>query len=161
MADTAETEPRSAATAETGVGRAARLLAVLGTLPFILLAAWLYAIEPDHPWRAGTIMLLATWSGLFLTFLGGIRWGVAMRDTHPSATSDLVISVLPLGFGCAALAAPMPYAFAALAVIFAALGAWDTYASHEGSTPRWYGRLRSWQTVLIVGAMILAFAGTS
>jgi hypothetical protein len=161
MADAAETEALPAAAVETHVARAARLLAVLGTLPFIVLAAWLYAIAPDHPWRAGTIMLLATWSGLFLTFLGGIRWGVAMRDTHPSATSDLVISVLPLGFGCAALAAPMPYAFAALAVTFAALGAWDAYASHEGSAPRWYGRLRSWQTVLIVGAMILAFAGTS
>lgn len=159
MAD-AETERVSPAEAETRLGRPARLLAVLGTVPFVLLAVWLYAIAPDHPWRAGTTTLLATWSGLFLTFLGGIRWGVAMRDTHPSAGSDLLISVLPLGFGCAALVAPVPYAFAALAVVFAALGAWDTYATHEGSAPRWYGKLRTWQTVLIVAAMILAFAAT-
>jgi hypothetical protein len=160
MADSAETEMISSAEAEKRVARSARLLAVLGTVPFILLAVWLYAIAPDHPWRAGTVQLLAVWSGLFLTFLGGIRWGVAMRDSSPSAGSDLLLSVLPLGFGCAALAAPMPYSFAALAAIFAALGAWDTYASHEGSAPRWYGRLRSWQTVLIVAAMILAFAAT-
>jgi hypothetical protein len=161
MADAAETNAPSAVANDARLGRAARLLAVVGTVPFIVLAAWLYAIAPDHPWRAGTIELLATWSGLSLTFLGGIRWGVAMRDTQPSATGDLVTSVLPLGFGCAALAAPMPYAFAALAVIFAALGAWDAYASHEGSAPRWYGSLRSWQTVLVVGSMILAFAATS
>jgi hypothetical protein len=160
MAD-GEIEILSPAQVEARLGRYARWLAVIGTVPFVLLAVWLYAIQPDHPWRAGTITLLATWSGLFLTFLGGIRWGVAMRDNNPSAGSDLWISVLPLGFGCAALAAPMPYAFAALAVIFAALGAWDTYASHEGSAPRWYGRLRSWQTVLIVAAMVLAFAATS
>jgi len=161
MADASEPEILSPAELEARLGRPARVLAVLGTVPFVVLAVWLYAIAPEHPWRAGTVELLAIWSGLFLTFLGGIRWGVAMRDSHPSAGSDLLISVLPLGFGCAALAAPMPYAFAALAVIFAALGAWDTYATHEGSAPRWYGRLRSWQTVLIVAAMILAFAATS
>ncbi len=144
-----------------GVGRTGRWLAILGTFPFVILAAWLYAIAPDHPWRAGTIMLLSTWSGLFLTFLGGIRWGVAMHDRRTGATRDLLVSVLPLGFGCAALSAPVPYVFAALAAIFAALGAWDSLASHAQAAPAWYGRLRVWQTIIIVVTLIVAFVATS
>jgi hypothetical protein len=84
-----------------------------------------------------------------------------MLDRRPGAARDLLVSALPLGFGCAALTAPVPYLFAALAVIFAALGAWDSIASHAEAAPRWYGRLRTWQTVAIVASMILAFAGTS
>ena len=47
-----------------------------------------------------------------------------------------------------------------LAVAFAAQGASDTLAAHEGKAPAWYGRLRTILTAAVVAAMILAFVST-
>lgn len=63
--------------------------------------------------------------------------------------------------GWAAFAAPIPYTFAALAVVYAAVGAWDSLASHAHAAPAWYGRLRVWQTIIIVVTLIVAFVATS
>lgn len=161
MADTLD--HRDVQAAETGrrVGRIAARIGALALLPFILLAAWLAGIALDHPWRAGTISLLTTWSALYLTFLGGIRWGVAIGDDRSAAVRDLALSALALVLGWAAFAAPIPYTFAALAVVYAAVGAWDSLASHAQAAPAWYGRLRVWQTIIIVVTLIVAFAATS
>ncbi|MGD9915543.1 MAG: DUF3429 domain-containing protein [Rhizobiaceae bacterium] len=161
MADTLD--HRDVQAAETGrrVGRIAGRIGVLALLPFIVLAAWLASIALDHPWRAGTISLLTTWSALYLTFLGGIRWGVAIGDSRSAAARDLALSALSLVLGWAAFAAPIPYTFAALAVVYAAVGAWDSLASHAQAAPAWYGRLRVWQTIIIVVTLIVAFVATS
>lgn len=161
MTDMPDHRDLLAAEASHRMGRIAGRIGVLALLPFLGLAAWLTGIAPDHPWRAGTISLLTTWSALFLTFLGGIRWGVAIREDRHAAVRDLLLSALALVLGWAAFAAPVPYTFAALAVVYAAVGAWDSFASHAQSAPAWYGRLRVWQTTIIVAALILAFVATS
>lgn len=142
------------------IARTARLLAYAGLLPFLLLAIWLAAIPADHIWRDGTIFLLKAYAATILSFLGGVRWGVAMtRHTDESAGDMLASAAAPL-LGWLSVATPAPYAFALLAVAFAAHGAWDTLAAHRRKTPDWYARLRIVATSVVVATMILAFVAT-
>lgn len=143
------------------MARRARGLALLGFAPFAVLSLWLAGIAPDHPWRDGTIVLLKTYAAVILSFLGGIRWGLAMRGGEGVARRDMAASIVPPLAGWAALFAPAPYAFALLAVAFAAMGAWDNLAVHRGAAPAWFGRMRALLTLLVVTAMVVAFAGAA
>lgn len=138
----------------------ARLVGTIGLIPFLILSVWLYAIAPDHLWRAGTVTLLKAYAAIALSFFGGIRWGLAM--THPSdeRRRDLTLSAAPPLLGWVGFMAAAPYAFAFFAAAFAAQGAWDTLATHSGTAPGWYGRLRTLLTAAIVATMILAFLAT-
>lgn len=141
------------------VARRARVLALLGFAPFAVLSLWLAGIAGDHPWRAGTILLLKAYAAIILSFLGGIRWGLAMRDG--AAPRDMAVSAVPPLAGWAALFVPAPHAFAFLAVAFAAMGAWDNLSAHGGAAPAWFGRMRALLTLLVVTAMVVAFAGAA
>lgn len=136
-------------------------LALAGFIPFLLLALWLSAIAPDHPWRGETILLLKAYGAVILSFLGGIRFGLAIASGAASDRSALTLSMVPALAAWAALWIAEPYAFALLAVAFAAHGAWDNLAAHAGIAPAWFGRMRVWLTLLVVGAMVLAFLATA
>lgn len=144
----------------TSADRTAVRLGVLGALPFLILSLWLAGIAADHPWRPATIALLTQYSAVVLSFLGGIRWGLAMRQTGSARTLDMVMTILPPLVAWASLSVPLPYTFAALAAAFAAHGAWDAFAVHSGAAPRWYGRLRGALTAIVVAALVLAFFAT-
>ncbi len=152
-----------------GTDEATRRLAVrLGTaglLPFAALAVWLAAIPADHVWRAATIALLCGYGAVTLSFLGGIRWGLAVTG-HGTGHGDdrlrdIAISVVPPLLGWAALLMPPHLAFVLLAVAFAAQGAWDALAGQTGILPLWFVRLRMQLTVAVVVAMVVAFASTA
>ncbi|MBL8581340.1 MAG: DUF3429 domain-containing protein [Rhizobiaceae bacterium] len=135
-----------------------RALGYCGAVPLIVLAVWLFAIAPDHPWHEGTILLLKTYAAMLLSFLGGTRWGAVLaKDDDGTAAT---IALLPALSAWIALLLPPAVAFAGLAVAFAAQGAWDSLAAHAGSLPVWYGALRARLTVIAVATMILAFAAT-
>ncbi len=145
----------------TSANRTAVRLGMLGALPFLILSLWLAGIAGDHPWRATTILLLTQYSAVVLSFLGGIRWGLAMRRaTSPARTLDMAMTILPPLVAWASLSVPLPYTFAALAAAFAAHGAWDAFAVHSGAAPYWYGRLRGGLTTVVVAALVLAFFAT-
>jgi len=136
-------------------------LALAGFVPIALLAVWLYAIPLDHPWRDNTILLLKTYGALLLSFLGGIRFGLAVASDEPGQRSALWLSVVPVIAGWAALWLAEPYSFALLAVTFAAHGAWDSFAAHSGAAPEWFGRMRVRLTALVVIAMVVAFLASA
>ena len=139
----------------------ARLLGYAGLAPFIALSLWLYGIASDHEWRAGTILLLLVYGAVILSFLGGVRWGVALARHGEDAGFDFSLAMVPPLMGWIAVFIPVPYAFAVLAVAFAAQGAWDTLAVHTGKAPEWYGELRTILTAIVVLTMIVAFIATS
>ena len=145
----------------TRATRIARLLGFAGLFPFVGLSLWLLGIAPDHEWRAGTILLLLAYGAVILSFLGGARWGLALAREQADEPLDYVLSMAPPLIGWLAVIIPVPYAFALLAVAFAAQGAWDALAVHTGRAPAWYGRLRTILTMVVVGCMIVAFIATS
>ncbi|MFN3547324.1 MAG: DUF3429 domain-containing protein [Mesorhizobium sp.] len=154
-------EPSRHAEQEARTQRTARVLALFGYAPIIVLVLWLMGIDDAHPAKAQTLALLQSYCAIILSFLGGIRWGLGMVFRHGGSPRDLIASCVPPLVGWAALFAPVPYAFGLLAVAFAAQGAWDTFAVHGGVAPRWYGRLRTLLTGLVVATMVLAFVATA
>jgi len=141
--------------------RTARLLALSGFVPILVLALWLMGIDAAHPARASTLTFLQSYCAVVLSFLGGIRWGLGMVSGKGGSPRDLVASCVPPLVGWAAIFAPVPYAFGLFAVAFAAHGAWDNFAAHAKVAPRWYGRLRILLTGLTVATMVLAFVATA
>jgi hypothetical protein len=143
------------------LARRATWLALAGYAPFAVLSVWLFTIAPDHPWRADTILLLKTYGALILSFLGGIRFGLAVGADRKDRAMDLTLAVLPALAAWVALRLGEPQSFALLAVAFAAHGAWDSFAAHRGYAPDWFGRMRIKLTVLVVMAMVLALLATA
>jgi hypothetical protein len=146
---------------DAGIARTGRNLAFAGFLPLALLALWLFGIARDHPWRPGTIFLLTSYATLALSFLGGIRWGVALVGRQPERQRDLILGSVPPLVGWMALMTPPPLVFVFLAVAFAAQGAWDSLTLPPGAAPEWFRRTRIQLTVLAVAALVLAFIATS
>jgi hypothetical protein len=144
-----------------GATRVGRTLALAGFVPFAVLAFWLYGIAPDHPWRQGTIVVLTAYGAVILSFLGGLRWGIALGDRDGESRRDLMLGVVPPLVGWSAMLMPPPLTFVLLAVAFAAQGAWDSVTLTSEAVPAWFRRLRIQMTVLVVAALVVAFVATS
>jgi hypothetical protein len=136
-------------------------LALAGYIPFLALCAWLVAIADDHVWRADTILLLKAYGAVILSFLGGIRFGLAVAEDDEGLRPSLAGSVVPALVAWIGLWLPDPAAFALLAGAFAAQGAWDSISAHRGEAPAWFGRMRIVLTALVVLAMVAAFLETA
>jgi hypothetical protein len=141
--------------------RLGRTLVLAGFIPFAALAFWLYGIAPDHPWRHGTIVLLTAYGAVILSFLGGIRWGIALTSRGGNGQRDFILGVVPPLAGWVAILVPVPLAFVLLAVAFAAQGAWDSLTLTAPAAPDWFRRLRIQMTILVVAALVVAFVATS
>lgn len=156
-----ENSPESGAKQKPAAQVIAARLGYAGLAPAIVLALWLIGIPDDHAWRAQTIALLTGYAAVVLSFLGGIRWGIALSEGGEDAANVFALSVLPALGGWAAIFIPPPYSFVLLAVAFAAHGAWDTLSAQKSMMPDWFARLRMQLTAGIVVTMIVAFAGTA
>jgi hypothetical protein len=120
--------------------QAAYALGLAGLLPFIGLSALCLA-------GAGPVlgiaprMALLTYGAVIASFLGGIRWGVALRGTD-HAWRDLGLAVVPslVAWGCLALREPLD--LAALGLLVLAWGLVDQDMPRRSLAPPWFGRLR-------------------
>lgn len=129
-------------------------LALAGFIPFA--AGALAAFMPLGGMAAETISnALAAYAAVILSFLGGIRWGLAL--TGPGGrlmARDLTLSVVPSLWAWAAfLAGGMPGALM-FAAGFAAMGVWDRGLSGDARVPAWFSDLRRVLSVLVTLAMI-------
>lgn len=125
-------------------------LGLAGLIPFWALAL-AHATGWPHALSSGeTGGMLATYAATILSFLGGIRWGAAVRETEARrVASDYVFGVTPQLFGWGALFLPDPWRFLALGVGLVVLGPIDRNLVTRGLAPAWFGRLRA---VLSLGA---------
>jgi hypothetical protein len=97
---------------------------------------------------------LATYAAIIVSFLGGIRWGFAVRDR--AGAGAYALAIVPSLVAWALLAAPEPWRLAGLGLFALALGPIDLALVRAGSAPSWFGRLR---LILSTGAGVaLLFA---
>lgn len=125
-----------------------------GLIPLWGLAIAL-AFQRDFAWPGPPLpTILAAYAALIASFLGGVRWGlaVAARD-NPTA---YIASVIPCLAAWLLLALPDPWRLGALAVLFLALGPIDARMAAKGRAPLWFGRLR---LILSSGAGIALLLG--
>jgi len=97
-------------------------------------------------------LALAAYGALILSFLGGIRWGIAvsMEEQGP-ARRGYVISVVPSLLAFAALALPPEPRLWTLAGLHVLLGLLDYGLVCREEAPEWFGRLR---LILAAGAAL-------
>ena len=136
---------------------AAVLLGLAGLIPFWgLTVAYLGRDILELDGRS-VDLALATYAAVIISFLGGIRWGLALRG--PSGGGQYALSVLPALVAWAALAAPEPWRLAVLGVVALVLGPIDLGLVRAGLAPRWFGRLRIVLSVGAGAALLLAAFG--
>lgn len=116
-----------------------------GLVPFIVLAGAL-VLGTSLPLVGGVDAIrqaLMIYAVAILSFLGGVRWGIAMGySDSKAAIRDFLISVVPAVLGwAAALVAPASGLWM-MTVAFVLLGLYDYGLACRTVVPEWYGRLR-------------------
>lgn len=130
---------------------AALLLGVAGVVPFLGLAGTVHLGPP--PWNFVAASLLTGYGIAILSFMGGVHWGLALRDGRPV---QYAVSVLPALYAWPAAMLDAAAGWAYLAAGFVALLAFDLWAGRRSWTTPWYGRLRSWLTLAAAGSLAAA-----
>jgi len=132
------------------------VLALLGFVPFAVLTGALFVPDATLAQTAG-LLVLKVYAAIILSFLGGIRWGIAVKamDEDPDM-STFVLSVMPSLWAWAAFFVPGPSGFVMFAIGFAAMGLWDRALVARGGAPDWFGLLRIVLTWLVTPTMLVA-----
>jgi hypothetical protein len=118
------------------------VLGLSGLVPFIACALALsggFAL-PLIGGSGATRLALVVYAIAILSFLGGVRWGIAMSGDQ--LTRDYVISVTPALIGWAAIGLSRPRDLWMLCVAFIIYGLLDYGMACRVVAPEWYGRLR-------------------
>ncbi len=127
--------------------RTSWLISLIAIGPLILLAVMLVVTGRDN---AGFLPLLdafKTLSAIILSFLGGIRFGLAIHK-QTSRPITLAATLLPACVGWASLFVPDVLAISLLLLSVCAVGAWDSFALHGGDGPPWLAKIRNVMTII-------------
>ncbi len=125
---------------------AAQALGLAGLLPFIAGAALPWLMQPG--WRMLAASALLTYAALIVSFLGGIHWGLAMRQAHPPK-AQLVWGVVPSLLGWLAVLLDTPWGLLLMAVSLVICYGVDRFAYQRQGVAAWLG-LRALLTVVAV-----------
>ena len=139
--------------------RAAALLGYAGAIPFITAAVIVFFLYPRD--EAQTVLAIQIGYGaVILSFLGGIRWALAMLFPEDEALlKKLALSALPALTGWVALIVPPAWGLPLLIVAFWAQASSDVAATKRNKAPRWYGGYRVRITILVVAALLVSAVG--
>ena len=126
-------------------------------MPFAALALVSHVAEPSIARPA--IFALAAYGAVILSFLGGIRWGLALLSGEAVPTERqlfvrLLLSVLPSLLGWMALLVSPITSLLVLAAGFGAVLALDIQAARSGDAPHWYPRLRVPLSLMVIGSLL-------
>ena len=142
--------------AEQIVSQVPFALAFAGFVPFAILTGAQFIPGATFAQTTG-LLALNVYAAIILSFLGGIRWGIAVKTLdNRSALPAFLLSVVPSLWAWAAFFAPGPWGFVMYAIGFGAMGWWDRALVAAGEAPDWFGLLRVTLTLLVTPTMLLA-----
>jgi len=129
-----------------------------GLLPFVVCAAAIWAgWRPPFALDPGAALL--GYAAVILSFLGGARWGLALRiDAHSAQSHALAASVVPSIAAWLSLLFPVAYGLSAMTGLFMLLGVADARLPLHGA-PVWYALLRKRLTFAVVPLLAVATLG--
>ncbi len=134
------------------------VLGLAGLVPFWGLAVALVVPSSAIVDHAVLERALSTYAAVIISFLGGVRWGLAAASTKDRGDLNFAVSVLPSLVAWALLAAPQPWRLVGLGIVAFALGPIDATLVVQGLAPRWLGRLR---IILSTGAALALLIGAA
>ena len=141
--------------------RMAWLLSLGGTIPFMGLAVTLVFAPAEFPQFDFAVLALVTYGAIILSFLGGVRWGVALtRAEGRSASQVFVLSVVSALIGWAAVFIDQPAGFIILAIAFFAHGIWDYGAWCTDVMQEWFVKLRMVVSGIVIVSLLIAAIAT-
>jgi len=140
------------------VRRIAWFLSIVGVLIFAGVTAMLFSSASSV--RVPAIAALVTFAAIVLAHLGGIEWGLALRDesgNERTRTIALGIASVPsiAAWGVFWLPSPHWQIGAALGLFVAVWGA-DLWLSRHGLLPSWFVDLRTAVTAIVAAILGLA-----
>ena len=102
--------------------------------------------------------LLMSYTALIGSFLGGIRWGIALIHNNDSRLANrlLWVSVIPSLIAWVALALPRPYDNLVLVGLFLWLVMIDVRLVVRGLAPRWFGSLRIGLSFIVLASLVVS-----
>ncbi len=142
--------------ADAAIPRPALLLGLAGLVPFWVLAALMSTNSILGMTRSQIGLALVAYAAVIVSFLGGIRWGLATGGPKPTSAQHYQMAVVPSLVAWATLALPIEPALLILGVFTLVLGPVDRRLVTEGLAPPWYGRLRLILSTGAGGALLLA-----
>jgi hypothetical protein len=119
-------------------------LGIAGLVPFALCSATI-AAQMSLPLIGNSESArdaLIVYAVAILSFTGGIRWGIALKDNNDRSGRDLIISVIPALAGWFAYFLEAPRDLWMLCVAFVIFGLLDYGLSCRTVVPEWFGKLR-------------------
>jgi hypothetical protein len=142
------------------IPRAPLFLTLAGAIPF---AAAVLSIHFGKPFdRNYGYALMLTYGAIILSFLGGIQWGFAVRDTHADKTPTrrYVIAVVPSLVAWAALLLPdSRLALNVMIVTYAWVWFNDWRSVSLQVMPPWFMTIRSTITTIVILLLVFATMG--
>ena len=135
------------------------VLGLAGLVPFWALAL-AYVLGPSFGvGRPEVAFALSAYAATIASFLGGIRWGIAVRDTvQPRVRLDYFVSVVPQLISWGALLLDGRLRFLILATVLLVSGPLDYRLVARGQAPLWFGRLRIALSLAASASLFLAAA---
>jgi hypothetical protein len=141
------------------VRRLAWFLTLAGAVPFVLATGALFASDASSV-RVPAITALVTYSAVILSFLGGIEWGLAIRDDSGNETSRAIALGLSTVSSLAAWAVlwlpTATWQVGAALGLFVAVWAADQWMASRGLLPAWFVDLRTAISALVSAILALA-----
>lgn len=118
-------------------------LGAAGLIPFVGLAAGI-ATGLDLGWGADALArALALYGALILSFLGGVRWGIAVvTEEQDAARRGYLIAVVPSLLAWATFLLAPGAQLWVLCALHVVLGLLDYGLVCREEAPEWFGRLR-------------------
>jgi hypothetical protein len=141
-----------------GIPAEARLLGYAAAVPFVIIVAAM--------WLASSAEAVAAWLGLLLTygaiglsFLGGVRCGLALPAYRGSARARrIALAAMPPAVGWLALLPGPLLGLGLLICGYMIQCLWDVVSVERGRLPFWYADLRVQFTAVAVACLIAALA---
>lgn len=131
-----------------------------GLIPFVA-ATFALVLLPDAAARELAGRILVGYGAVILSFLGGVHWGLVLRDRAENAARRLAIAVLPSLAGFATLLLPFEQAVAVQVACFGGFWLYEHRVLGVAVLPAGYLALRRWLTLIVCASLALALMAPS
>lgn len=132
-----------------------RSLGYAGLVPFVGCALVMLAV-PDDGSRHLAARALLGYGAVILSFLGGVHWGLVLRNAPARAAGMLAIGVVPSLLGWASLLLPFEQAAALQVAAFGGFWLYEHRVLGPELVPPAYLSLRRWLTLGVIASLGLA-----
>ena len=137
------------------------ILSLGGLIPFFACALVLLALGITNPVADPAIAIFRNYSVVILSFLGGIRWGHAILNSHDEDSNiqlgPISISVVPALIAWTTMFLSNAPALALLLLAYCLQGVWDSFSAHLDTLPKWFGTVRIVLTACVAVSHIIVF----